>query len=99
MDVVDPSRPDEVPLLVPGVAAVDAPPQGPHEDANQTPGLSGRRDSSLPLPLAGAAGDSLGPVQLAETAHTLVTDLTLPVFDLQLRLPEFNLDEELELMN
>ena len=54
-------------------------------------------DVNLPLVgpahLVGAAGDGQGPERMSETPNVIVTDMQLPTFDFQLRLPEFDFGE------
>ena len=45
-----------------------------------------------PAHLVGAAGDGQGPERRTETPNVIVTDMELPTFDIQLRLPEFDFE-------
>ena len=83
------AQPFEVNILPP--PALPEPPIGadvigaptpPVADANPPPGG--------PAHLVGAAGDGQGPEILFESPNLVVTDMELPTFDLQLKLPEFD---------
>ena len=46
-----------------------------------------------PAHLVGAAGDGHGPAKISETPTVIVTDMELPTFDFQFKLPELDFDE------
>ena len=74
----------------PPAPVVILPPGGPA----QIVGAAGDADLPLVGPghLVGAAGDGQGPDREYETPNVVVTDMELPRFDIQLKLPELNLD-------
>ena len=46
-----------------------------------------------PAHLVGAAGDGHGPAKISESPTVIVTDMELPTFDFQFKLPELDFDE------
>ena len=66
---------------------VDVPPR----TALQGPLIGADATAAAPPP-AGAAGDGQGPERTTESPNVIVTDMELPTFDFQLRLPEFDFE-------
>ena len=98
-DVGSPPRPAlQEPLT--GADALGAAPRPDTDVSLPTVGpdhlVGANGDVNLPLigpgNLVGAGGDSQGPDRVYETPNVIVTDMELPRFDLQLKLPELNLD-------